>query len=318
MPPRRSLLALLMLLTVAVPVFGTAAAQTASARYRVVFDATWSAETHPQDFPGFPHFSPPIGGTHDTTTHFWRAGEPASLGMKRMAEWGSTSPLDAEILDAVAAGTAGEVIEAPWIPSSPGSTATEFTATLDHPLVTLVAMIAPSPDWFVGVDGASLLAGGAWLDTLTIPLFPFDAGTDDGTTYTSPDDPSQPPTPIFAVTGPPFTPGVELGTFTFIRLDAVAPVPGADALALRIAPNPFNPRTTIRFSPPAADLARVEIFDVAGRRVRLLAAGTFGPGPVSMAWDGLDDAGRPVPSGAYLVGVHGPGWGAAARAMLVR
>jgi len=53
---------------------------------RIVFTATWSAETHPQDFPSFPHFSPPIGGTHDASVHFRRGGEPASLGIKRMAE----------------------------------------------------------------------------------------------------------------------------------------------------------------------------------------------------------------------------------------
>ena len=39
----------------------------------------------------------------------------------------------------------------------------DFTVTTDHPLVTLITMIAPSPDWFVGVHGESLLdAGGQW------------------------------------------------------------------------------------------------------------------------------------------------------------
>jgi len=63
-----------------------APANSPTATYELVFTATWSAETHPQDFPSFPHFSPPIGGTHDASVHFRRGGEPASLGIKRMAE----------------------------------------------------------------------------------------------------------------------------------------------------------------------------------------------------------------------------------------
>ena len=34
-------------------------------RYQVTFARTWSAETHPQDFPLLAHFSPVIGATHN-------------------------------------------------------------------------------------------------------------------------------------------------------------------------------------------------------------------------------------------------------------
>ena len=37
----------------------------APVRYQVVFERTWSEETHPQDFPLLAHFSPVIGVTHD-------------------------------------------------------------------------------------------------------------------------------------------------------------------------------------------------------------------------------------------------------------
>ena len=36
-------------------------------------------------------------------------------------------------------------------------TLNDVAVTTDHPRVTLVTMIAPSPDWFVGVSGLSLL-----------------------------------------------------------------------------------------------------------------------------------------------------------------
>ncbi len=38
----------------------------------------------------------------------------------------------------------------------PGSTSLDFELTEDFPLVTLVAMIAPSPDWFIGVRNLDL------------------------------------------------------------------------------------------------------------------------------------------------------------------
>jgi hypothetical protein len=40
---------------------------------------------------------------------------------------------------------------------------------------------------------------------------------------------------------------------------------------------------------------------VAGRRVRMLAAGSFGAGAQRVDWDGLDDAGRAAPAGHYIL-----------------
>jgi flagellar hook assembly protein FlgD len=46
--------------------------------------------------------------------------------------------------------------------------------------------------------------------------------------------------------------------------------------------------------------ARLTLFSVQGRRVRELHAGPLGEGRRSIAWDGRDDAGAPVPSGVYF------------------
>ena len=73
-----------------------------TARYRVTFEATWSAATHPTSFPGNPHFSPLIGGSHSARVVFWQPGGTASTGIEAMAEQGSTSPFDAEIQAAIA------------------------------------------------------------------------------------------------------------------------------------------------------------------------------------------------------------------------
>jgi hypothetical protein len=65
-------------------------------------------------------------------------------------------------------------------------------------------------------------------------------------------------------------------------------------------PNPFNPRTTIRFTLDDARSVQVTVFTADGRRVATLAGGGFGAGAHEVVWDGLDHAGRPQPSGSYM------------------
>jgi len=69
-------------------------------------------------------------------------------------------------------------------------------------------------------------------------------------------------------------------------------------LALRAGPNPFNPATTLRFSLPAADRVRLEIFDLAGRRVGVLRDGVLPAGEHAVAWQPRD-----LGSGVYLARV---------------
>ena len=194
-----------------------------SARYALTFQATWSQTTHPTDFPPNPHFSPLIGGTHNNGVAFWEPGELASTGIKNMAETGSTFQLTQEVTSAIADGTAMSVIAGAGA-SSPGSAQVSFTVYQSHSLATVVTMIAPSPDWFLGVHGLPLFQNGQWVDEVIVNLQPYDAGTDSGTTYLSADAATLPPLPISLITGAPFQVGdtvPPLGTFTFKRLDPV-------------------------------------------------------------------------------------------------
>ena len=45
----------------------------------------------------------------------------------------------------------------------------------------------------------------------------------------------------------------------------------------------------------------VDIYDVAGRRVRTLTDATVPSGVHRVAWDGKDEAGRPSATGSYFV-----------------
>ena len=198
-----------------------------SARYTVTFDSTWSAVTHPEDFPSNPHYSSLVGATHNRDVVFWRPGELASDGIQQVAELGRTTQIKAEINAAIEAGTAFDLITGGGIASSPGSVSTSFEIHPSHPLVTLVTMIAPSPDWFVGVRDLSLIKDGRWAEELVVTIFPYDAGTDSGITYGSPNAVTDPPEPIFLIDGPPFRVGdsvPSLGTLTFRRTDLICDV----------------------------------------------------------------------------------------------
>lgn len=191
-----------------------------SATYTLTFQSVWSAQTHPEGFPSNPHFSGLIGATHRATVSFWDPESLASPGIQAMAELGRKSPLDEEVQAAIDSGDAARIISGGEIALSPGSVEVEFTMDPGYPLVTVVSMIAPSPDWFVGVRGLSLCAGGEWVDSLTVNLYAYDAGTDSGDDYTSLNQPTVPPEPIFRIEERPFLVNAQipiLGTFRFVR-----------------------------------------------------------------------------------------------------
>ncbi len=76
--------------------------------------------------------------------------------------------------------------------------------------------------------------------------------------------------------------------------------PGA-RLEFSAAPNPFNPRTELRFTVATSGAVSLALFDSRGRRVRTLLAGaTLPAGPHTVRWDGTDARGARVPSGVYF------------------
>jgi len=212
---------------------GLAASQTA--RYSVRFEATWTAETHPLSYPVSAHWSSLVGGTHDGTIEFWQAGALASTGIKDMAERGLTAPLAAEVQAQINAGHAGAVILGGSIPTGAGVATATIELTQQFSRATVVTMIAPSPDWFVGVAGLQLFSAGGWTEFERVPLFAYDAGTDSGTNYNSPNQVTVPPQPIALNPAPQFANGAVLGFFTFTRVDApisvTVPATGAVGLA---------------------------------------------------------------------------------------
>jgi hypothetical protein len=67
-------------------------------------------------------------------------------------------------------------------------------------------------------------------------------------------------------------------------------------------PNPFNPVTTIEVEIPWGKEAGItlSVYDIRGRLVRVLVDGPAIPGKLRVLWDGRDNVGGKVASGAYF------------------
>ena len=101
----------------------------------------------------------------------------------------------------------------------------------------------------------------------------------------------------------------ELPLWGSIQSSGVTAVPLSSVFAhsdLKISPNPGSGSIRIQFAMPAVGMATVDIFDVAGRRVKRVLDERRAPGNSSTSWDGTDDSGKGVASGVYFVRVKTP------------
>jgi hypothetical protein len=76
--------------------------------------------------------------------------------------------------------------------------------------------------------------------------------------------------------------------------------PPEDYQLLSNYPNPFNARTTISFVLPEAVNARIDIYNIAGQRIRTLTNSYREAGEYSVAWDSRDNYGNEVATGVYF------------------
>lgn len=68
----------------------------------------------------------------------------------------------------------------------------------------------------------------------------------------------------------------------------------------RVWPNPFNPAMTLRFSMSRRQHARIAVYDVSGRLVKILQDGVMDAGWHDARWDGFNERGHSVASGVYF------------------
>ena len=185
------------------PASDAAAPFASEAVYTVTFRGTWTTAATPDGVPSGAHFSRLVGAVHNAGATFLRSGSTASDGVKAMAELGETGTLKSEVQTAINAANALSVLEggASTITRTGSGTLTPTLSTT-HPRVTLTTMIAPSPDWFVGISGLPLLnRSGRWLPSHTVNLYPWDAGTEEGTGFSTTNSETDPRESITSIRG---------------------------------------------------------------------------------------------------------------------
>ena len=72
-------------------------------------------------------------------------------------------------------------------------------------------------------------------------------------------------------------------------------------------PNPFNPVISLSYEIHIAQIVEIQIHDILGRPVKNLAGELQRPGYKVVEWDGTDDKGIALPSGAYFFTIKSSG-----------
>jgi hypothetical protein len=162
------------------------------AEYTIVVKSTWTPARHPFEYPSGAHFSGLIGASHNANYSIFAVGRRPTPGLERLSEEGKHSPLDDEINDAIATGNALAIFETGGLKNFKDSLVATVRLDPKHPLVSVVNMVAPSPDWFTGASNVNLVENGAWVGSRTLTLPAYDSGGDDGTTYKARDRDTNP------------------------------------------------------------------------------------------------------------------------------
>uniref|UniRef100_A0A182PNW4 Spondin domain-containing protein n=1 Tax=Anopheles epiroticus TaxID=199890 RepID=A0A182PNW4_9DIPT len=161
--------------------------------YRIKLVTSWSKKLFPKHYPEFrppPHWSMTIGQSHNHSFHLFQLKHPASVPVTTFAETGQAAALEESL--ALQHDVLFDEFRLPKIRKAKGESEATFFVDGKHSTVSFMTKIIPSPDWFIGLDSFNLCSGGRWLEKVTIPLHPLDAGSSSGLTFTSPKWPTIP------------------------------------------------------------------------------------------------------------------------------
>jgi hypothetical protein len=152
--------------------------------------------------------------THDDNYRLFTLGQMARPGIAKTSMFGTVDTLKMN-----ARGVYGMKTSPPI--SLPGKASVTIKANDAHPLLSFSAMVAPSPDWFFGVPNVNLKQGGRWVDSMSINVMAYDAGSDSGTKFQNmPDVPTKPPQPV-SVLGKPLWKNGKAGMFGTLNITRV-------------------------------------------------------------------------------------------------
>ena len=150
------------------------------ASYKMTVTLNWQS-------PGFAipagaHVTTLIGMIHSKDTSLWKPGRQASKGLEDVAEVGNTTNMNLELDSIIARNKAISKFRiAP--PVVTGTVVMDFYFDTNYPCISFASMIAPSPDWFMGLHDVNLFQNNKWVDDITLNIMLYDAGTEDGDVF---------------------------------------------------------------------------------------------------------------------------------------
>jgi len=151
-----------------------------TASYQLTFISNWSQTEH-LALPANAHFSPIVLTVHNEGHRLFPIGEDAGEAFERLAETGNASDLNGEVRDQISQGRVLSSLNTDDLFLSRASSQTfKIIVSQDHPYISLVTMIAPSPDWVVGLDSLKMFEGESFIDFISRDLFAYDGGTEEG------------------------------------------------------------------------------------------------------------------------------------------
>jgi len=154
-----------------------------------------------------------------------------------------------------------------------------------------VCMVGTVQTPWLSVNPTSLTVppGGSAIAVVLMSAVDQEPGTLTGNVIVNSNDPDQSiiTIPVTFVIDP-------LGVF-----DDAAGLPKEFALAQNY-PNPFNPTTEIEFALPIRSHVSLQVFNLLGQKVKTLVESDMEAGYGSVIWDGTNDAGAQLSSGAYF------------------
>ncbi|GCC35743.1 spondin-2-like isoform X1 [Chiloscyllium punctatum] len=188
--------------------------------YTLHFLAEWNSFSFPKQYPMYrppAQWSMLFGCVHNYDFTLWAEGAMASSGIKMFAEDGKHSLLLEEVN--ATQGSVQSCFHSNPITAGEGNSTTAFTITPSHPLVSFLVRIIPSPDWFLGANSINLCENNDWKESYNLDLFPWDAGTDSGFTFSSPNFATIPQETISQITAK--HPSHPANSFYYPRLETL-------------------------------------------------------------------------------------------------
>ncbi|MDB4199445.1 spondin domain-containing protein [Polaribacter sp.] len=185
--------------------------------YKVTFEFNWNNKEFPIDYPSNAHFSKLIGWSHTSTNNFFLIETMAFEGIKDMAELGATSTLENELNEKIVNGDGLDFVIGENLSGGVGEITVDIIVNKENSSVTLATMIAPSPDWYVGVVNINLFENGEFTNEKIVDGLIYDAGTDSGTSFTSNNAETKPKQPISFITNLPLGNGITISTVKFSK-----------------------------------------------------------------------------------------------------